>query len=127
MATKGKSPGRKAQSRKFEFKGFHNVTPTEEDISDFIAFGEGDSGDVEDRLVVLAEEGWKCSFSFDTWRDSYCFSATAKRVRDDLDGYCFTFYHRDSRRGILFGSWYLRRMIDGEQLFVPKEKDSYDW
>jgi len=127
VATKSNKKQGNSNKSKFVFKGFHNVTLDERERNEFLESDASKNDDVLDAIVVLAEVGYKCSFSFDGWRDSYVFSATAKRTNTSMDGYCFTFYHRDATRAIAMGAWYLRRLSDNEALFVPVDKEDLDW
>jgi len=124
------SKGRKyadSKSKKFKFIGFHNVIPTDEEKIEFKESPSARNISVVDSLIVCAEQGCKTSFSFDTWRDAYVFSITAKTTGTGLDGYCLTFYHKEAETSILFGSWDLRRKLDSGETFIAPPSDALDW
>ena len=124
----GKSTGsKKAKDQEWKFRGFHNITLSEEERSEYLQSGADRESQLLNSYVLLAERGWKCSFSFDGWRDAFCFSVTAKKTQTSFDGYCFTFYHRDPERAVGIGSWYIERVTNDEAIFVPADKKDLDW
>lgn len=127
MKNASKNKGSNSSAEKFKFKGFHNIVFTERDRNEFQQVDETGNVDVYDCMLVLAETGCKCSFSYDGWKDAMVFSVTCKRTGTHLDGYCLTFYHRDGEKAIRMGSWYLRRVLEDESLFIPADTTDLDW
>lgn len=125
---RNKSNGKSSSSaEKWKFKGFRNVIPTREEKDTYAAYAEAGSRELEDHLVVLSEAGWKVSFSYDPWKSAYCFSVTGKRVAENLNGWCFCFYHVDCSTAIGFGSWYISVVASSDRFQIEDEVSEFDW
>lgn len=124
-AQKGAVVERKATKDKF--KGFINVDfshKLREEINTWIA---DRNMAFEDRVIGLAERGFKVSISYDENRDTWLCSLTGKRTYTSYDGWCVVVPHRDLDKVIYVATYVVEVMMEHNQLEIPGGDDEIDW
>lgn len=108
---------------KWKFKGFINHQFTDQQIRDCLDWFEARTLIISDILMDWADQGWKCSVGWDDYKNAYVFSATAKKVSSDLDGWVLQFHHVDMHRLLCVSAYVLAELVANDAIIPQGESD----
>lgn len=120
---RGKSQFVETKKEAWKFKGFINYTFSAQEITEMLNYFTERTFEHSDTIMQWCDLGFKVGFSYDSFKNCYVASMTAKSTGGDLDGWIVQFRHSDVHRLLCACGFAVNELYENGRI-IPPSQDS---